>query len=201
MEQFFHLSNSSYSTTIMPRMEISQKWQLLKEPIKNYSCPAFLEHDIWEGIYPSWLSFPVVFHQNGGERIRDVLGDGMRVVLISDRMVNILIEEQLTGWKTYKILFYDNRGETITGFNGFSVIGRGGTYVFSPDCPKDWMQCEIKYANKEHRTYDIRQWDGSDFFTISGSLFSTKRAVDALKKHKISSLLYQPIEELFTLIG
>ena len=63
---------------------------------------------------------------NYGNKLRDVLECGTSLFLISDRFKNILIESNLTGWKSYPVLLYDKKGNQIEGYNGFSIIGRAG---------------------------------------------------------------------------
>ena len=185
-------------TTIEPQMEIVVESLKNNFPLQEYYTPAELMRDMQLGEYPQWLSFPVCFRQyeKRGKQFRDVLGDGMRLILISDRMRDILLQEKLTGWKTYPILFYDYQGEEVFGYNGFSIVGRGGNI----SCPVD-NAIKTIHLSKQEKLYDVRQWDGTDFFTINMSPFVTERAMKVMKKTKITSLIFDPIEDYYTLIG
>lgn len=198
MGRLFHISNTSYSTTFEPEMEIILNSMATRRPIPGYSCPAHFLHDILLGKYPEWLKFPVIFRQNNkGEKFRDVLGDGMLIVLVSERMERVLSENNLTGWKVYPIELFDRRGERIAGYKGFSITGKGGVVEYPIGCPPERRPF---ITDPQERLYNLKQWDGSDFFTISGSPYVTERAMHVMKKAKISSLIYSPIENYYSVL-
>ena len=152
-----------------------------------------------EGGYPSYIGFPVVYHQFEGKRMCDMLDmrfDG-HCFLISDRMKQLLEDNLITGWKTYPVLLFDKKGDEITGYNGFTVNGRGGAmhFLIPP--------VEIPYG--EYPTYvhwAKEQWDGSDIFRIYPNyLVITERTKLLLKKNKITSAEYSPLSESATIIG
>lgn len=147
------------------------------------------DHDrLVEGLYEE-INFPVVFKQEYGKKLVDILGTGWGTLyLISDKMKTILKENNLTGWKTFPIKLYDKKGIEILGYHGFSITGRCG--------PVDYQKAEI--VNRQRiptgpicKTYKglyvgLNEWDGSDFFIPDKSSFFivTKKTATALKKDK-----------------
>ncbi len=137
------------------------------------------------------VEFPVVFKQEYGSKLNDILDTGHAgFLLISDKMRSILEENKLTGWKTFSIKLYDKKREEIHGYHGFSVVGRCG--------PTKYENCEVIEKRlvpnaplcKYYKGVSISTWDGNDFITPEGTYetFITKRAADVLKKNKISNM-------------
>ena len=144
------------------------------------------------------INFPVVFKQECGERLLDILDTGWpSLYLISDRMKAVLNDNKLTGWKTFAIELYDKKGNKITGYDGFSVVGKCG--------PTNYEKSEIIEKRlvptgpvcKYYKGIFVDQWDGNDFFTPLGTYgtFVTKRAADMLKKHNISNMHLENLAE------
>lgn len=122
---------------------------------------------------------------NYGNKMRDVLWCSTSLFLISDRFKNILIESGLTGWKSYPILLYDKKGNQIEGYNGFSIIGRGGN-MFQHESPP----VEFGYSPKSLGYYfEFSEWDGSDVFRVfPHHVIISQRFADVLINHKISGV-------------
>ena len=62
------------------------------------------------GSYPEYIDFPVVYRHEEGKKMRDMLDmrfDG-HCFLISDRMKQMMEENNITGWKSYPVLIYDD---------------------------------------------------------------------------------------------
>ena len=113
--------------------------------------------------------------------------------LISQRLKDILTANGVTGWKTYPARVFDNKGNEISGYYGFSVTGRGGRVIYIND---DQIP-----RSPEEALYDIRQWDGSDiFFIIGGGIWMTERVYRLLKKENVTALEDWPAEKLMTVI-
>lgn len=160
---------------------------IFTEAVQNgdYSDRRQIHHFLAWGDYPAFLDFPVVFHQDEyAKEIRDFIDMGYNhnPFLISTKVKNLLIENSFTGWKDYPILLYDNKGNQINGYHGFSTIGRGGTMEGS--LGPEWK--EISRRGNRLK-YDLSQWDGSDFFRVfPGYLIATERVVSVLRSHKIT---------------
>ena len=117
------------------------------------------------------IQFPIVFKQNDGKNITDILDTGsVNLYLISDRTKDLLEANSITGWTTYPIRLYDKKGGEILGFHGFSVTGKCGK--------RDFSKCEIirKPIRDQgpiwefYKGVSINYWDGNDFCIPDGSL-------------------------------
>lgn len=147
------------------------------------------DHDkLIQGMYDG-INFPILFEQECGKKLLDVLGTGWPgLSLISDKMKTVLEENKLTGWKTFPIKLYDKKRNEILGYHGFSVTGRCG--------PIDDRNAEIidKQRIPEGPIFKaykglyigLDKWDGSDFFIPDKSLFRiiTNKTANILKKDK-----------------
>lgn len=148
--------------------------------------------------YPSYISFPVCFHQIDGKVLREALGM-LRIhsILISDNLLEILTDNQITGWRSYPVLVYDKKGNEIRGYNGFTVTGRGGEMRFLID-KKELSRVE---STKQYIQWDKSQWDGSDFFWVKPMfLLATKKVRDVFKREKIKYLRLTPFSEYATIV-
>ena len=167
---------------------------------QNKNSKLFDYHKLIIGDYEG-INFPVVFKQHYGNKFQDVLDTGHAgLFLISDRMNSILNDNSLTGWKTFPIKLLNKNDIEITGYYGFSVIGRCG--------PVDYSKCKIiekqlvpnspisKYYKGLYVGLD--EWDGSDFFlpkNTFGTVISSK-AAEILKKNKLTNIQLTNLAEI-----
>src|SRR5436189_5224916 len=67
----------------------------------------------------------VRFHHDEGSRIKDHIGTTWAVLhLVSDHFVGVL--DGFSGWRTYAVEIYDERGRFVPGYHGLAVTGRCG---------------------------------------------------------------------------
>lgn len=149
------------------------------------------EHwNLIKGIYEG-IDFPVVFKQDYGKKLTDILDTGWpSLYLISDRLKKLLEDHHLTGWRTFPIKLYDKKNNEIMGYHGFSITGKCS--------PISYDNCEIierQFVSngpicKYYKGMFIEEWDGSDFFTPTRTYhtFVTRKAAEVLKKNKFSNL-------------
>jgi len=108
--------------------------------------------------------------------------DGVNFV-ISDRFLNILVENQLTGWKTYpvEIDWIDEK------FHGFQITGSSGELI-EPKV-QGW------YTGYK---FDYDSWDGTDFFSPADThlRFISEKAYRLLTNSRISNVQFQNILEI-----
>ena len=127
----------------------------------------FDENRLIKGDYRH-IELPVIFKQSTGKNFHDMLDTGWpSLYLISDKMENVLEQNNLTGWKTFPVQVIDKKGSEVKGYQGLSITGRCG--------PVDYTKCEIiekrafpdaplvKYYKGLYVGLD--KWDGSDFFS------------------------------------
>jgi hypothetical protein len=149
----------------------------------------------------SRVSIPVIFGQEDGSELCDVLGTGFSgLYLISDRMRDVLASSGLSGWTSYEIRLTSRTGDEIKGYNGFSILGRCG--------PIDTSRSQIvkkrlvpegpvsKYFRGLH--VGLEHWDGSDFFlpqAYYGTII-TEKAAKVLKAAKLTNIELRNLEDI-----
>lgn len=148
--------------------------------------------DLIKGKYEKF-NFPIIFKQDGGEKLYDLLDTGfISLYLISEKFKNLLIKYNFTGWKSYPISMYNKKGIVIDGYSGFSVIGTSGKidYTKSKIIEKSTVPNGpvSKYYIGEY--FGLDEWDGSDFFIPKGHhrINCTMRVKEVLLKEKITHL-------------
>lgn len=159
---------------------------------KNKDSDFFDEFKLIQGLYDR-LSFPIVFKHYSGTKLYDVLDTGWAsLYLISDRLKATLQKTSLTGWKTYPVKVLDKNSNEISGYNGFSIIGRSGSIDYtkseiiekrrSPNAPLR------KFYKGLH--FGLEKWDKSDFFLPEKNYgpIVTERAAEILNKNKFTNI-------------
>jgi hypothetical protein len=152
------------------------------------------------------INFPVIFKQEEGKKLTDILDTGWAgFFLISNRLKILLEGNGLTGWKTYPIRLYDKKENEISDYHGFSVIGRCG--------PINYENAEIIEKRRvptgpickfyKGLYIGLDQWDGTDFFVPDrtyGTII-TKRAATVLNKNKITNVRLENLADIETSVG
>ncbi len=192
---FFRFSSIGFGTTFAASPYIFEV--ALKEGRNDFDrhCYKFL----LVGDY-DYYCFPIVFRQYDGKRLRDFLDTGWPpVYLISDRVIALLEESEVTGWQNYPIKLYDKKGNIIDGYSGFSVIGKGGSFL------KFWDYGYNIETNKQfikkRGLYDLAQWDGSDIFMVSNDIIITPKVMKLMKSNKVSAVEFEMLSNLVDYIG
>jgi hypothetical protein len=149
----------------------------------------------------SGINIPVIFKQQYGKRLDDILGTGTAILyLISDRMVEILDKKKLTGWKIFDIKLLDKKDNEIKGYNGFSITGRCGPidYTRSRIIKKKLVQDGPLSEYYKGLYVGLDVWDGSDFFLPKehyGTIVTSNTA-DVLKKSKLTNVRLSNLAEI-----
>jgi len=151
------------------------------------------------------IKFPVIFKQNSGKNLLDILDTGhANLFLISEKLKSVLMENELTGWKTYPIKLFDKKNSTILGYHGFSITGRCGpiNYEKSTIIEERLIPTGPLVRFYKGRFFDVKNWDKSDFFLPEETIRITvnKKTSEILKKEKISNLILEPLEAQKTMI-
>ena len=143
----------------------------------------------------SRYEFPIVFRQSKtfGSKIHEINpSDGVCYPIVSDRVISILEDNGITGWKTYPIILYDKHGNRLDGYNGFYVdVMKGMGLDFEPPqdrCDKtteDW-----KWIVTKRGWLDITNWDGRDFTRAGWGIIVTERVVKLFKKEKVTGIRF-----------
>lgn len=167
----------------------------------NEKC-RFDETKLIEGDY-SGISFPVIFKQESGKKMEDVLDTGsVSLFLISDKMKTVLEENALTGWKTFEVKVLNKKGMEIQGYHGLSITGRCGKIDYSKSEVIKKRAVPNGPLGKHYKGLHVGldQWDNSDFFLPEGNLgiIITSRAAEILKKNKLTNIRLSNLAEIET---
>lgn len=169
---------------------------------KEDSGGLFDQHRLIQGVYDG-ISFPVIFRQEYGRKLEDVLDTGWAsLYLISDKMKVVLEENALTGWKTFAVKVLDKKGREIQGYHGLSITGRCGKIDYSKSeiIEKRFAVNGLlgKYYKGLHIGLD--EWDGSDFFLPERyfGIIITSRVAEVLKKSKLTNIGLENLAEIET---
>ena len=153
----------------------------------------------------SRYEFPIVFRQSKtfGSKIHEINpSDGVCYPIVSDRVISILENNGITGWKTYPIILYDKHGNRLDGYNGFYVdVMKGMGLDFEPPqdrCDKtteDW-----KWIVTKRGWLDITNWDGRDFTRAGWGIIVTERVVKLFKKEKVTGIRFMKYSKKYDII-
>ena len=153
----------------------------------------------------SRYEFPIVFRQSKtfGSKIHEINPtNGVSYPIVSDRVISILEDNGITGWKTYPIILYDKHGNRLDGYNGFYVdVMKGMGLDFEPPqdrCDKtteDW-----KWIVTKRGWLDITNWDGRDFTRAGWGIIVTERVVKLFKKEKVTGIRFMKYSKEYDII-
>jgi hypothetical protein len=79
----------------------------------------------------SHIPNPLLVKQKSGKVWFDILCPSIGLYFVSDRFIKILIDNKITGWKTFPLLVTNKQGTIIEGYSGFSITGRAGKIDYS----------------------------------------------------------------------
>lgn len=173
-------------------------------------CPLFSTDKyrrrpiVWDLLYGRYndIEFPLICQQKkgyGGKKFTDFLNTGYpNFYPISDNVLNLLVENNITGWKTYPIKVYDKFGSEIPGYHGLSITGRCKDVdlsLLNEKVDYQYIKDGPVYQYYKGFPLDLSTWDGSDMFLLSGTAyhFCTRKVYDIFKKNKISNIVYENV--------
>lgn len=194
IEKFYTFSSKLSSSTVQVHaISLSDK---------EDNAGLFDQHRLIQGVYEG-ISFPVIFKQEYGKKLEDVLDTGWpSLFLISDKMKATLERNALTGWQTFEVKVLDKKGQEIQDYHGLSITGRCGKIDYSkseiiekrlvPNAPLG------KYYKGLHVGLD--KWDDNDFFLPEKyfGIIITNRAAEVLKKNKLTNIRLENLGEIET---
>lgn len=142
-----------------------------------------------------YVIFPVIFKHKYGKKIKDIIETGFpNLYLISERIKNLLEENNFTGWQTYDVKIFDKNNEELKGYYGFSITGRCGKidYMKSVATPKKLDNDLPLITVYKELHIGLDEWDGSDIFLPKGSfgIKVTKRVKEVLSYNKITNVIF-----------
>jgi hypothetical protein len=152
------------------------------------------------------IDFPVIFMQEYGHKLTDILDTGYTsLCLISDRLKILLEENGFTGWKCFPIRLFDKKKNEVLGYHGFSITGRCGPIDRTKSTIIEKQRASGWPMRKFYKGLYIGldTWDNTDFFIPKGSAWPiiTKKVADVLKKNKITNLCMENLADIECEVG
>lgn len=166
-------------------------FNIFKATLAEYGNYCFVSGDLSGYNLPiPHLSFPNGYYTN--KKFADFINADCldSEIICSDRVIELLLDNNIKGWKTYPVEIYDMKENYVGGYNGFSVIGRCG--AIKPSLSEVF----VDYNEKALLGFplDLDTWDGSDIFLLEkldGPIFFTKKLKDLFRKQKITNALFE----------
>lgn len=160
----------------------------------------FEEHQLIRGEYGR-LKFPLVFKQEYGNKLADILDTGWAsLYLISDNLKKLLEHNGLSGWRTFPVAVLSKEGREIEGFHGLSITGRCGAIDFTKT---EIIKKALVPGGPMGEFYkglpiDIETWDNSDFFIPDNyfGIIISKQAFEILNGSHLSNIHLLSISEV-----
>jgi len=132
------------------------------------------------------------FSNSFGNKYYDLIFYRVSSFLFSSKIINLLLANNITGWKAYPAIIYDKKDNIIDGYSLFEVIGKCNAI--------DWNKSEkfkkqfvpnAPFADMLRGIYpDLSTWDGSDIFMAEDKLFLfvTEKVKGVFTKNKITNV-------------
>lgn len=149
--------------------------------------------------------FVKVGHFMGEAMPKDVIWTANAHPLVfSEFVIDLLIENNISGWETYPVKIYDKYFKEIPEkYFGFIICGRANfvDYTRSEIIIKRLGIKDTPHVRGIYFYTD--QWDGSDFFMensdpddkITMSRYCTERVFKLFKKNKVRNLAFEKVVE------
>jgi hypothetical protein len=120
-------------------------------------------------------------------------------LIVSQRFIDVLLENRFTGWDTYPVKVHAKGGELVPGYHGLCISGRCGPVLWekSEVIYKDYPGSRFPCYKGEY--FDPDTWDGSDLFmrtTFTGVMYVLEPVKNALTRAKIRNLLFERLDEI-----
>lgn len=147
----------------------------------------------------SRLQEPLQFDAAQGTEASDFLWTQLLdPVCVSESVVRILRENEVSGWSLYPVEVFDNDGDLLPNYHGIAVTGA--------ECEADYGRSAIVTKpppTSYGRSYDVYQglyfneedWDGSDIFWVGGIRVVVKKVKELLEKNNVKNVLFTPLSQ------
>ncbi|MDR1591774.1 MAG: hypothetical protein LBS16_02670 [Prevotellaceae bacterium] len=134
----------------------------------------------------------------------DVISTGKAYIyLLSKRVISLMHENDITGWKTYPVTLYGREQNIINGYSLLAITGRCGNIDWSrSDIVKKQLAPDVPFVDVLRGMYfDPETWDGSDFFGIEGQgyILVTQKVRNLFEKNKITNATFTNLKDYETL--
>ena len=138
---------------------------------------------------------------NFGKELDNFLTFGFTAV-IHKSVVKIFKAEKLTGWRSDPVSIKIKKGVVNSDYEYWIILGKCGPLIAGEIGCEYLKIADIHSAKSTYRlglNFDIKSWDGSDFFMStdkSGYLLMTERAKKVIELIESKNVKILPLEEL-----
>jgi hypothetical protein len=117
------------------------------------------------------------------------------ILLASEKFIDTLLDERITGWATYDVRLYDSAGIELPGYHGLSILGRAGAIdrtraqiVIDPPATEHGRPTYVERG----LYFEPTTWDGSDMFLPQGTsvVCVTDRAKGAIQRRRLTNIFF-----------
>lgn len=121
------------------------------------------------------------------------------LVIISQRVIELLKSHAFTGWSAYPVEVYDRKGEPLLDYSGLAITGRAGkqdrsrSTIITKPAPVPGGK---PYQVYKGFYFDERQWDGSDIFLVDSFKVVTQRVQRAFERAKVSNVRFTTLVDV-----
>jgi hypothetical protein len=154
--------------TRRPFPGFEQLYELSDPPPFPHLCGK-LAVDDYEGLIglirgERQLPRPLAVHLDREDSPQDIIWlENAAGAIISDRVVALFQQHELTGWTTYPVTLISPGGTMHSGYHGLGVTGRCGPLNWTDRQPLV-AASDSRYALYRGYVFDADTWDGSDLF-------------------------------------
>jgi hypothetical protein len=172
----------------------------LSDPFLKHSIRLHLNQDsidsinVWELFKGEFIpSSPIIFKPQMGTSLADFLWVTMiPMVCISQKVVDILQEQQISGWSTYSVEIINNEKKIKTTYYGLVVNSYAGKIDLKRSKVVDkppYVQGGKPWKAYKGIYFDEANWDGRDIFRLDGGIIIvTEKVRRIFKQAKIDNI-------------
>lgn len=147
----------------------------------------------------SQIPNPLQFDAAQGKKASDFLWTQLvDPVCVSERVVRILKENDISGWATYPVEIFDSEGSRLPGYHGLAVTGavcqadynRSTVVTKPPPTPRG-----SSYDVYRGLHFSEEEWDGSDIFWVGAVRVIVGRVKELLEQEKVENVRLTPLPD------
>lgn len=123
----------------------------------------------------------------------------VQLICVSERVLDLLRNHNLTGWGTYSVEILDRAGNSVPGYWGLSIYANAGYMDFKQSrvvtLPPPRPEGKATQAHIGF-TFDQSSWDGSDIFWVGNAIVVVERVHKLFKSNRVTNVRLTPILEV-----
>ena len=144
---------------------------------------------------------PLIYTHYNGSKFYDLIYTGYSgLFLLSNKFFEILIENNISGWKKYPCTLIHRDGKKINEYSILSILGRCGSIDLTKSekfLKQPFNPSGRPFEAKRGLYFDLNTWDKNDIFSPENStfIFITENVMNLLKSNMFTNIEFQKITE------